>query len=117
MSVSSAIHTTDYGYDDLGNLKTVEVDGALVDSNDYGEGGAGPHALTRSTAGEFQYDDRGRQTEGPGRSVGYTEFDLPRSVTTAQGLTRFAYDAGNTRVKKEGPAGSVITIEIGRAHV
>ena len=108
-SVSTPIHTTEYGYDPLGDLKTVTVDGALVESNDYGAG-AGPHALTSNSAGMYDYDDRGRQTQAPERAVTYTELDLPRTVTTAAGLTSFAYDAANARVKKDGPAGTVVTL-------
>jgi RHS repeat-associated protein len=104
-SATTTIHATSFGYSDLGNLETVEVDGALVERNKYG-GIAGPHALTNNGEGEYVYDDRGRLTQGPGRSVAYTSFDLPRTVTTAAGVTSFEYDAAGARVKKTGPDGA-----------
>ena len=98
-----------YGYDNLGNLTRVTVDGFLTEDNVYGEDHR-PHTLTNNYAGAYIYDQHGRQILAPDRQVTYTEFDLPRTVTTASGTTSFAYDADQRRVKKSGPAGSTITL-------
>jgi RHS repeat-associated protein len=101
-----------YGYDSLGNLSDVTVDGLLQELNIYGENGK-PHALTSNDEGTYAYlyDGRGRQVQAPGRQVTFTEFDLPRTVTLpGAAQTSFRYDAARSRVKKEGPAGIVITL-------
>ncbi len=77
----------------------------LLEHDDYGEQGAGPHALTtRTLAGQppasYHYDARGRQDSGPGRVVGYSDFDLPRWIGTPAGEVTFLYDAFGTRVSK-----------------
>jgi RHS repeat-associated protein len=99
-----------YGYDTLGNLTTLTVNGLLKQKNVYGEDQR-PHTLTSSYDGAYVYDDRGRQYLAPDRTVAYTEFDLPHAVTTAAGSTSFAYDASHRRVKKVDSSGSnVITL-------
>ena len=102
---------TEYRYDVLGNLEHVLVDGQTTEDNQYGGPGAGPHALTLSSLhGEFIYDARGRRTDGLGKHVEYTTFDLPREITTSGGLTAFAYDASGNRVKKAGPSETTVSI-------
>ena len=102
---------TQFDYDELGNLTKVLVNGQTAEENEYGGSGAGPHALTASTLhGSFTYDARGRRTEGRGQHIAYTEFDLPREITTSAGATTLGYDASGTRVKKAGPSGTTISI-------
>jgi RHS repeat-associated protein len=103
------LHETAYVYDPLGNLSTVVRDGALQESNLYGQNGK-PHALTHDLQGAYLYDARGRQEHTSKREVTFTEHDLPRTIDTAAGQTRFSYDAAGRRVKKAGPAESLITL-------
>src|SRR6185369_12823805 len=40
-----------------------------------------PHAVATAGADAFQYDATGNQIARPGASMGYTAFDLPKTVT------------------------------------
>jgi YD repeat-containing protein len=100
---------TTYHYDDLGNVIQAAVKGVPGQDSVYGAEGR-PHALSSNAQGAYFYDDRGRQTVAPGRTVDFTEFDLPRTITAASGVTHFLYDAGHARVKKEGPTGTVVSL-------
>ena len=101
--------TTEYGYDPLGNMGSVTVDGTLVESSGFGEGGR-PHAVKwRSTPtsldASFRHDARGRQTEGNGRKIDdFTAFNLPRSLSYDGHNTTFLYDASGARAAKIGPS-------------
>ncbi len=83
----------------------------LQEKNTYGTNGK-PHALTQGPRGAYTYDARGRQDTAPTRAlVTYNERDLPRNITSSSGeTTLFAYDASGTRVKKQGPSGTVVTL-------
>ncbi|MEO5731028.1 MAG: RHS repeat-associated core domain-containing protein, partial [Byssovorax sp.] len=106
-----------YHYDDLGNLTEIWSKptpwsaSTLQEKNTYGTNGK-PHALTQGLRGAYTYDARGRQDTAPGRSlVTYNEHDLPRKITSSSGSeTLFAYDAGGTRVKKQGPSETLLTL-------
>ncbi|WP_437675410.1 RHS repeat-associated core domain-containing protein [Sorangium sp. So ce131] len=100
--------TTEYRYDALGNLTRVLVGGEEQERNDYLD--PRPHAASSNLDGSFFYDARGRLEQDPDRSLAYTSFDLPREIATAAGVTRFEYDAAGARVRKQGPAGTTVTI-------
>jgi RHS repeat-associated protein len=92
-----------YQYDDEGNLqRRIREDRHADDVTfTYGANGAGRHALTGSPWGTYTYDAAGRQTTGEGRTINsYTAFNLPRSVTTAQGTIGFLYNASGQRTMK-----------------
>ncbi|MCY1015539.1 RHS repeat-associated core domain-containing protein [Pyxidicoccus sp. MSG2] len=105
----------DYGYDDLGNLKNRTVRQGVGESLSYfyeGTGGAGPHAVSRSSLGSYTYDGNGNQLTAPGRTVEYTPFNLPsRIIQGSQSLT-FRYDAMNRRTVKRSSTGDV-TVYLG----
>ncbi|WP_104983893.1 RHS repeat-associated core domain-containing protein [Sorangium cellulosum] len=100
--------TTEYRYDALGNLTRMLVGGEERERNDYLD--PRPHAVSSNLDGSFFYDARGRLEQDPDRSLAYTSFDLPREIATAAGVTRFEYDAAGARVRKQGPAGTTVTI-------
>jgi hypothetical protein len=83
----------------------------LQEKNTYGTNGK-PHALTHKLRGAYTYDARGRQDTAPGRAlVTYNERDLPRKITSSSGGdTLFAQDASGTRVKKQGPSKTFLTL-------
>jgi RHS repeat-associated protein len=81
-SAGSALTHT-YAYDFSGNLEqTSELPGCTLH---YGESGDGPHVLSRvACAGQatsFSYDGAGNQTAGPSRSIGFTSFNKPSTLT------------------------------------
>jgi RHS repeat-associated protein len=115
-----------YRYDDRGNMiRRTEgfvqyppaADGTCAVTSEtsetvYTPGTAttGPHRLASSTDGVYGYDDKGNQTSAPGRTVTYTSFDLPATLTTSAGTTTFRYDAADRRVMKETGVGSTLSI-------
>ena len=117
---------TAYDYDDIGNLIGVKVGGVPTEVNTpYPSGGVacagapgspcpGPHALESATVGgvtqKFGYDTRGRQIKTPGRTVAFSEANLPTLIDTSAGSTAFSYDASGSRVKKAGPSEQTLTL-------
>ena len=82
-----------YAYDSIGNI-TSKSD---VGTYSYG---AKPHAVT-STAGAvnsgYTYDVNGNMIESKGRTLAYTSFNLPSSITKGGVTTTFTYDADRAR--------------------
>ena len=85
-----------FRYDPLGNI-TYKSD---VGAYKYGENGAGPHAVT-SISGKmpatFQYDANGDQIgatiNGVKRSIAYTSYSKPLTITTPNATVSFYYNA------------------------
>ncbi len=106
--------SVDYQYDDIGNMttRTSVQPGGLPEVRTFTPGGpALPHGVTSvavpgSPAELYVYDAAGRQTHGPDRTVGYTDFDLPRSISKAGATWVFKYDANHRRAAKQGPSGA-----------
>lgn len=103
-----ATRTTEYGYDDLGNLTSVAATAAgqpqAAEQLVY-DMAVHPHAAHRRTVGAdpevlYHYDARGRLFEGGGRGITWTDFDLPRTITQGGQTVTFLYDAFGARVKK-----------------
>ena len=94
-----------YEYDDLGNLVSRQGMGENISSFYERTGGAGPHAVTRSSLGSYTYDASGNQLTAPGRTVTYTTFGLPSRVVTGTGNTEYRYDSMNARVVKSASSG------------
>ncbi|MFP2928327.1 RHS repeat-associated core domain-containing protein [Pyxidicoccus sp. 3LG] len=105
----------DYSYDDLGNLLGRTVRQGVGQSLSYfyeGTGGAGPHAMTRSSLGAYTYDGNGNQLTAPDRTVEYSTFNLPTRITRGGQSVSFRYDAMNRRTVKRSSNGDV-TVSIG----
>lgn len=102
---------TSYAYDNIGNPTTVTTNGAVTDTSVYGGTAGAPHAVSSHDGVTYQYDARGRQTgSSAGLTIAYTDFDLPRSVTSPNGeSTYFLYTASGDRVFK---IGSVATMTL-----
>jgi len=105
---------TAYTYDDLGNLTLAQrIDGGSTTSTSFtpGDGVTKPmHQIASSSLGDYSYDARGNQFAAPGRTVAYTSFGLPKSMTTSSGTTSFGYDASQNRVVKVN--GSTVIVSI-----
>jgi RHS repeat-associated protein len=113
-----------YTYDDLGNLTLAQrIDTTAISSTSFvpGDGSAySQHQIASSSLGNYVYDARGDQITAPGRTVNYTTFGLPKTVTTRAGTTSFAYDASQSRVLKI--SGGDVIVSLGglferRVHV
>jgi RHS repeat-associated protein len=100
--------TTDYKYDDLGNLLRVETDGTMTYGATYGVAGSRPHVLASNSTGAFEHDKSGRQTDGGGRTITWTGLNQPRSITTSSQTRLFRYDGLGGRVTREDASGKIL---------
>jgi RHS repeat-associated protein len=130
--------TTTWTYDDTGNLcsRAVAEDPAANMTYSYPHpsaaaipavlcsapsvggattGVAGPHALVQSSAGQYQYDDRGNQTSAPGdgpnapaRTIQYTASNLPASITRGALTETMRYDGAGDRVLTTDSSGNEV---------
>ncbi len=97
-----------FAYDPIGNL----LSKSDVGNYTYPASGAEsvrPHAVTSISGGAinttFTYDANGNQTAGLGRSISYTSFNKPSSITQGSGTLFFSYDADHQRFKQTAPEG------------
>ncbi len=112
-----------YGYDDIGNLKWK---GEPLANNavrhladfEYGPQGhsasAGPHAVTAATRGGARellaYDPSGNQQSSPTRTIAYSWFNLPLTITANGSTHTFRYDGFGGRVLQEDVQKSLVTV-------
>jgi RHS repeat-associated protein len=99
-----------FQYDALGNI-TVKSD---VGNYAYpAPGAAEPHAVLSISGGEisatFTYDANGNQTGGLGRTIGYTSFNKPNSISQGTVNVAFTHDTEHQRLKKLDTNGGVLT--------
>ena len=83
-------------YDALGNI-TYKSD---VGSYLYGEGGAGPHAVTTAGSDGYQYDTNGNMINGGGRVLTWSSFNKPLQITKGDAVASFEYDAAHNRTRQ-----------------
>ena len=113
---SSDSWTGRYDYDDIGNMRVRELTSSTShDLKNFTSGGsAGPHAVTSVTVNgvseSYHYDPAGRQISGPDRTIGYTDFDLPRTVTKSGITSTFEYSADHQRTVKQSSTGTTIYV-------
>ncbi|GFZ77571.1 hypothetical protein GCM10011403_20870 [Pseudohongiella nitratireducens] len=85
-----------YQYDAIGNL-TFKSD---VGSYQYGQNGAGPHAVTTAGSASYNYDDIGNMVSGDGRTTTYTTFQKPLSIGKSTHTTEFSYSPNRDWYKR-----------------
>ncbi|MHB8474104.1 MAG: glycoside hydrolase family protein [Gammaproteobacteria bacterium] len=69
------------------------------------------HAVKTAGSGSYTYDANGNQLTGPnGRSIGYTSFNQPLSLTQGGKTNSFVYDGDHQRVMETTSDGTTITI-------
>ena len=124
-----------YGYDDLGNRRALTArragpwgswTGATTTAStySYGQGQAGPHALTGTstatngaapTTAGYEYDAAGRQTARPGSGplVWDGEGELT-AVGTAGSRTSMVYDANGERLTRTDSSGTTVYLPGGQ---
>ena len=126
----NSIGSLDLTYFDNGNIATKSD---VASGSTYGYGvkksqcsvTPGDHALTGiGSSISYCYDARGNQTAtyqngSKTREVGYTGYDKPASIWSANALTEFNYDAGHKRFKRRdgGDGGNRTTYYIGGHEV
>jgi len=103
----------DYQYDDQGNMTFKTGTGEMR----YEDGFS--NRLTSRTKPnnaieQYTYDDNGNMETGDGRTYQWTNFNKVSSVITAQGVTHYAYDGNQNRVKKA--ANDTTTYYFGRDY-
>src|ERR1700676_5039300 len=63
-----------------------------------------PHAVTAVSGGAisttFSYDPNGNQTSGLGRSISYTSYNKPSSITQGARIISFLDDSDHNRFKQ-----------------
>lgn len=99
-----------YVYDAGGNIQSKT--GAGTGAYDYGVQGDGsvqPHAVKSIPGiGGFIYDDNGNLTSGAGRSLSWTSFDMPESITKGTARIGFTYGPEHQRVRQDSNDGPVV---------
>ena len=114
-TVSSGSHTGfDFNqtqtltYDVLGNIQNKSDVGAY----EYGEGNAGPHAVTRAGNQDYSYDLNGNMIAGNGRSLVWSSFNKPTQMIRNGKAATFSYGPNHSRYKKVNHKGEV-TLYVG----
>jgi len=109
-------------YDAMGNITSKSDVGSYTE---YGtkESGcsvtAGPHAVTRIAGQNYCYDENGNNISGDGRSINFSAFDKPESISKGGHTTSFAYGTDRARYRRidSGPAGTTLTRYIGNVEM
>lgn len=101
----AGLPTLTFDYTDNGNLTYKSDTGTYS----YATNGTRPHAVTQ-IAGllntTFNYDANGNVTSGNGRTLTWTSFDLPATITRNGQTSSFTYDADHERSKQVSPDGT-----------
>jgi len=95
-------------YDQLGNISRRTRPGEAANDYYYGDQcavGAGPHAVCEiyrngQRVSSYGYDANGSQVSGAGRSIDYTVFNKPKSITAGSHSTDFFYGPDYARYKR-----------------
>ena len=103
--------TKTFSYSPIGNMLSKS------DVGTYGYPAAGaplPHAVMNVSGGSisstFTYDATGNQTSGLGRSIVYTSYNKPASITQGTRTVSFLDDTEHQRFKQVTPEGSTLYI-------
>jgi hypothetical protein len=112
---------TTVGYDVLGDITSKSDVGGTYSYGQLEVGctvNPGKHAVTRITGknATYCYDQNGNMTSGDGRTIAYTPYDLPSTITRGTSTTvTFAYGPERQRIKRvdSTSAGTTTTIYAG----
>ncbi|MES1945527.1 hypothetical protein PC39_15469 [Salinisphaera sp. PC39] len=83
-------------YDAIGNITSKSGVGSYT----YGQNNAGPHAVTEITGNRgatYSYDANGNMTQGNSRSLTWTSFNKPATITKGQAYSEFHYGPDRSR--------------------
>ena len=100
-----------FSYSAIGNMLTKSDVGTYTYPS---AGSALPHAVISIGAGlissTFAYDPNGNQTSGLGRTISYTSYNKPASITQGTRTISFVDDTEHQRFKQVTPEGSTLYI-------
>lgn len=68
-----------------------------------------PHAVTQVAGtlnATYSYDANGNMTAGAGRTVTWTSFNMPSSITRGSNVLTFSYDPEHNRTRQVAPDGT-----------
>jgi len=65
----------------------------------------------------FSYDGNGNQTAGLGRTIGYTSYNKPNSITQGAKTITFAHEVDHQRFKQVSPEGTTLYLDAFGIHV
>jgi RHS repeat-associated protein len=106
-----------FAYDAIGNLLSKSGVGNYAYPL---AGSALPHAVTSISGGAvsttFTYDPNGNQTSGLGRSISYTSYNKPASITQGSGTLFFSHDVDHQRFKQVSPEGTTLYFDAFGVH-
>jgi RHS repeat-associated protein len=102
---SAGTWTTNYGPRADGTIAGMSMTGPGGQSAEFSygstSGSGGPHAVTAVSGAPITYDTAGnRVTDRNERSIAYTSFGLPRTITVGVEVAHFSYDADHARTVK-----------------
>ena len=108
-------------------MKTFTYDpiGNLLSKSDVGTytyplaGSALPHAVSvinGTINSTFSYDLNGNQTAGVGRSISYTSYNKPSSITQGSATLFFSHDIDHQRFKQQAPEGTTYYFDAFGVH-
>ncbi len=92
----TGIGVVDINYDEVGNITSKSDVGSYA----YSGVNAGPHAVTSAGSNTYSYDDNGNMVSGAGRTIGYTSFNKPSSISNGTVSLSFIYGADRARIKQ-----------------
>lgn len=103
--------TKTFSYDGIGNILTKSDVGTYV----YGQSGlARPHgvlSISGSTINTtFTYDPNGNQTAGLGRTIAWSSYNKPTSITQGTRTISFQDDTNHQRFKQVTPEGTTLYV-------
>ena len=104
-----AATTMSLAYNEAGNIMSKSGVGTyLYDASR-------PHAVSNAGGIEYDYDANGNQISGDGRTITYTVFDKPDSISKDGDQVDFAYGVGNSRYQRidSGPTLQRTTLYLG----
>ncbi|MGB5664287.1 RHS repeat domain-containing protein, partial [Eudoraea sp.] len=109
--------TVTYDASHLGNILTKT---GVTGTYEYGDGtNAGPHAVTFFNGASLDYDRNGNLESDGIRSLAYSTFDKPVSISTSEHTTEFEYAPDRARYyrKDAGAAGTTHTYYLGSVEI
>ena len=98
--------TQSFTYDSIGNITSKTGVGSYL----YGEGTAGPHAVTTAGGTTYAYDANGNQINGDGRTLTYTSFNKIKTMTKGVVSTSFDYDVNHNRIQQSKSNNNLLTV-------